>query len=418
MDREHIPSPVEVDNGGWRGRVLGVTRIGGKAGFAAALLLAVFVGLIVYGISTAGHRRSSSSPENATLTKASEQHEPWWQTLPDAQPSPPILPTTAPTPLHVALPPPNPRREAAVQRVPDLQPLSTVGPKRDQIARENAERRRALLDAAEKAPITVRLDEHGGQSGHADTPPVEPTVGAAAVAAGASIPTAPADSRDQQAAMIAALGASHDQLPSVLRENASHFVLRAGSVIPATLLTGINAQLPGAVIAQVRDDVFDSVGGRYLLVPRGTKLTGSYDNRVVQGQRRVLVAWTRLLYPDGASLDLLGMEGSDPSGYAGFGAKVDEHLAKTFDSALLLSVIGAGAQLSQPQQSTGGSSAPSVGQAIAGAVGQQIANTSIQLTQREMQVPPTLEVAPGYRFDVLVDRDIVLPRSYDEGTVP
>lgn len=417
MDREHIPSPVEVDNGGWRGRVLGVTRIGGKAGFAAALLLAVFVGLIVYGISTAGHRRGSSSPENATLTKASEQHEPWWQRQPDAQPSPPILPTTAPTPLHVALPPPNPRGEAAAQRVPDLQPLSTVGPKRE-TARVREERRRALLDAAEKAPITVRLDDRGGQSGHATVPPVEPTVGAPAMAPGASIPTAAADAHDQQAAFIAALGASHDQLPSLLRAEPSPFVLRAGSVIPATLLTGINAQLPGAVIAQVRDDVFDSVGGRYLLVPRGAKLTGSYDNRVVQGQRRVLVAWARLLYPDGGSLDLLGMEGSDPSGYSGFGAKVDEHLAKTFDSALLLSIIGAGAQLSQPQQATGTSSAPSVGQTIAGAVGQQIANTSIQLTQRQMQIPPTLEVAPGYRFDVLVDRDIVLPRPYGEEVEP
>ena len=91
--------------------------------------------------------------------------------------------------------------------------------------------------------------------------------------------------------------------------------------------------------------------GTNLLIPRGTKLVGTYDSRIVQGQRRVLVAWTRLLYPDGTSMDISGMAGTDPAGYAGFAANVDEHLNKVFNSALLLSIIGAGAQLSQPQQS-------------------------------------------------------------------
>ncbi|HVA28425.1 MAG TPA: TrbI/VirB10 family protein, partial [Candidatus Baltobacteraceae bacterium] len=182
-----------------------------------------------------------------------------------------------------------------------------------------------------------------------------------------------------------------------------------------TLLTGINAELPGTIVAQVRQDVFDSVTGQYLLVPRGTKLIGSYDSRIVQGQHRVMVAWTRLLYPDGSSLDLSGMEGTDPAGYAGFGANVDEHLNKVFNSALLLSIIGAGAQLSQPQQSGSMYAAPSIGQTIAGAVGQQIGNTSIQLTQRQLQIPATLEVPPGYLFDVLVDRDIVLAAPYAGG---
>ncbi len=124
------------------------------------------------------------------------------------------------------------------------------------------------------------------------------------------------------------------------------------------------------------------------------------------------MAWTRLLYPDGSSLDLAGMAGTDPSGYAGFSANVDEHLNKTFNSALLLSIISAGAQLSQPQRSVNVNAVPDVGQTIAGAIGQQIGNTSIQLTQRQLQIAPTLEVPPGYVFDVLVDRDIVLGRSY------
>ena len=109
------------------------------------------------------------------------------------------------------------------------------------------------------------------------------------------------------------------------------------------------------------------------------------------------------------------MAGVDPAGYAGFDAKVDAHLGKTFSSAMLLSIIGAGAQLSQPQRSVIVGAAPDIGQTIAGAMGQQIANDSIQLTQRQTQIPPTLKVAPGYRFDVLVDRDIVLSRPYDDG---
>ena len=102
------------------------------------------------------------------------------------------------------------------------------------------------------------------------------------------------------------------------------------------------------------------------------------------------------------------MAGTDPAGYAGFGANVDDHLSKTINSALLLSIISAGAQLSQPQRSATVNGVADVGQTIAGAIGQQIGNTSIQLKQRQLEIPPTLEVPPGYIFDVLVDRDIVL----------
>jgi len=150
----------------------------------------------------------------------------------------------------------------------------------------------------------------------------------------------PAIGPNSGSAQMGAASTSRDQLFAALQDDPSPYELHAGSVIPATLLTGINAELPGTIVAQVRQDVFDSVTGHYLLVPRGTKLIGSYDSRIVQGQHRVMVAWTRLLYPDGSRLDLSGMEGTDPAGYAGFGANVDEHLNKVFNSALLLSIIG------------------------------------------------------------------------------
>ena len=288
----------------------------------------------------------------------------------------------------------------------------------EQLARELEERRRALLDAAQAAPVdgsTQRERNAGARrcdaAGASSLPsPVLP----ADLLGIASQPRASENQDERDAFLTSAASASRDRLFAARQDDPSPYELHAGSVIPAVLLTGINADLPGTIVAQVRNDVFDSVTGRYLLIPRGTRLVGTYDNRIVQGQRRVLVAWTRLLYPDGSSLDLLGMPGTDEAGYAGFGANVDEHLNKVFTSALLLSIIGAGAQLSQPQQSSSLYAAPSIGQTIAGAFGQQIGNTSIQLTQRQLEIPPTLEVPPGYLFNVLVDRDIVLTAPYGE----
>lgn len=404
MDRNQIQSPVELDESGWRGRVRGVTRISSKAGFTAAIVLAAIFGMIVYGVSTAGHRRASTATP-ATLTKASEQQQPWWNAVPNAQASPPRLPST------VALPPRVPPLSAeAPTRVPAVAPVSEAQMQALETARERQQRQEALREAADGAPVLVRMGEDG-----APTTGMPQTAAALAPTVpglmGSPQPQAP---QDERAAFLASAGAntSHDRILVARQDDPSPYELHAGSVIPATLLTGINADLPGTIVGQVRDDVFDSVTGTYLLIPRGTKLVGTYDSRIVQGQRRVLVAWARLLYPDGSSMDISGMAGTDPAGYAGFAANVDEHLNKVFNSALLLSIIGAGAQLSQPQQSGSIYAAPGIGQTIAGAVGQQIGNTSIQLTQRQLQVQPTLEVPPGYLFDVMVDRDIVLTSPY------
>ena len=401
MDRNKIQSPVELDESGWRGRVRGVTRISTKAGFTAALLLAALFGMIVYGISTAGHRRASNAG-GVALTKASEHRAPWWDAVPNAQPTPVRIPSPIPLPVRVP-----PIAASNTMRVPAVAQISATQIQALEAARERQERERALLEAAAAAPAIVRLNESGAPA-LSGAPQPSPSVPGIAGASAQGL-----DAQDERLAFLAsAANTPHDRILATLQNDPSPYELHAGSIIPATLLTGINADLPGTIVGQVRDDVFDSVVGRYLLIPRGTRLVGIYDSRIVQGQRRVLVAWTRLLYPDGSSLDLPGMAGTDPAGYAGFGANVDEHLNKVFTSALLLSIIGAGAQLSQPQQLGSIYAAPSIGQTIAGAFGQQIGNTSIQLTQREMQVPPTLEVPPGYIFDVLVDRDIVLTAPY------
>lgn len=408
MERKAIHSPAEVEENGWRGRVGDVTRIGTKAGVAATLALALLVGLIVYGISTAGHRRPTPA-QSATLTKANEQHQkPWWSSVPDAPAAPPILPNTVATPSSRI----RGNSHSVTPQVPEVAPISPQTQALD-AEREREARVQALRDAAQTAPIAVRLNDGTGvdapapgESGQSALPPSVP-----ALAALGATPR-PQDTDTRHAFLASAANATPDRMLALRVDDPSTYELHAGSVIPAILITGINADLPGTIVAQVRDDVLDSLTGRYVLIPRATKLVGTYDSRIVQGQRRVLVAWTRLLYPDGSSIDLPGMTGTDPEGYAGLGGNVDDHLSKTINAALLLSIISAGAQLSQPQQSAGFGAAPSIGQTLAGTLGQQIGNTSVQLTQRQLQLAPTLVVPPGYLFDVMVDRDLILEGPY------
>ena len=157
MDPKHVPSPVELVEKTWRGPVLGVIKISAKAGFIAALLLAGLVGLIVYGISTAGHRRASNANSATNLTKASEQQAPWWNAIPDARPTVLRLPSIT-VPSRV---PPLLRSGGSSVRVPQLRPISAAGTQALDAAREAEERRRSLLDAAQAAPAMVRLSENG-----------------------------------------------------------------------------------------------------------------------------------------------------------------------------------------------------------------------------------------------------------------
>ena len=270
MEHNEIHSPVEVDEGGWRGRVVGVTRIGAKAGFAAALVLAVLFGMIVYGISTAGHRRAANANGSTALTKASEQQKPWWNAFPDAQQSPPLLPSAPPVPARV---PPLTASTQTARTSEDAQ-LSAARMQALEAEQEREQRRRALLDAAAMAPVAVRLN---------DGAPPTPGNSSQGVPGTQPTPSVPAIGPNSGYSQMGAAGSSHDQLFAALQDDPSPYVLHAGSVIPATLLTGINAELPGTIEAQVRQDVFDSVTGQYLLVPRGTKLIGSYDSRIVQG---------------------------------------------------------------------------------------------------------------------------------------
>lgn len=192
----------------------------------------------------------------------------------------------------------------------------------------------------------------------------------------------------------------------------SPYELKAGTIIPGILISGINSDLPGQIIGQVRSPVYDTISGQYLLVPQGTKLIGVYDAQIVYGQERLLVAWQRMIFPNGHSLDLQDMPGVDLSGYAGFNDRVDHHYTKVFGSVLLMSGLSAGAQLSQPAQTQTLLTPPSVNQMLAQSVGTQIANTSARLLNKNLNIQPTLKIQPGYLFNIHVTKDMVFPGPY------
>jgi len=178
-------------------------------------------------------------------------------------------------------------------------------------------------------------------------------------------------------------------------------------------MSGVVSDLPGEIIGQVSRDVYDSPTQRILLIPKGAKLVGTYDNGITLGQNRLLVAWKQLVFPDGRSLTLPGLEISDEQGSAGVKDQVDNHYRRLFGNAILLSAISAGLQLSQPSQSNGVYATPSAGQTAAGAVGQELGNVSTQMIQRNLDMAPTITIRPGTPFTVLLRGDVVLPSAYD-----
>lgn len=198
---------------------------------------------------------------------------------------------------------------------------------------------------------------------------------------------------------------------NVIDAPTSPFELRAGFVIPGVMISGVNSELPGQIVAQVSQNVMDNARGQFMLIPQGSRLVGTYANSAAYGQSRVLIAWQRIVFPDGKALDIGSMPGSDSAGYAGFHDQVDNHYLRVFGSAILMSLIGAAAEVGQPQN-TGFGGTTSVNQALSQSLGQQLSQTSSQLIEKNLSISPTLKIRPGYRFNVVVTKDLVFQHPY------
>jgi type IV secretion system protein VirB10 len=177
------------------------------------------------------------------------------------------------------------------------------------------------------------------------------------------------------------------------------------------LITGINSDLPGRITAQVSQNVYDSATGHRLLIPQGTKLFGRYDSKVSFGQSRVLVVWTDIVFPNGSTLQIGGMSGTDAQGYSGFRDKIDRKWLQTFGSAIMIAVIGTGIDMAVPERSTLASQ-DTASDAPRRNFAETFGRVADRTIQRNMDVQPTLEIRPGYKFNVLVDQDIVFSGNY------
>ena len=182
---------------------------------------------------------------------------------------------------------------------------------------------------------------------------------------------------------------------------ASPYILQAGAVIPAAMITGIRSDLPGQITAQVTENVYDSPTGSLLLIPQGTRIIGQYDAGVQFGQRRVLLVWNRLILPNGRSIVLERQPGADASGYAGLEDGVDYHWWDLMKAAGLSTLLGVGTELATSDDDR-------LIRAIRDGAQDTINQAGQQIIQRQLQVTPTLTIRPGFPVRVIVTRDLVL----------
>jgi len=282
-------------------------------------------------------------------------------------------------------------------------PLPPSATNTEQLAEEARQHRLAELKAARESGLLV-------QTGNRQTMPV-PAASSPAADAPADNGERPAtvsidpdrDPNGQQhkADFMTASSKAADINPYPLASRPSPFTLSAGTVISASLITGLRSDLPGLVTAQVTERVYDSATGRILLIPQGARLIGSYDSVVAFGQKNALVVWQRIIFPDGSSVRLENAPATDPSGYAGLSDRVDFHTWSLLKGVVLSTLLGVGAELQFSGESD-------LVQALRESTQQSVSRAGDQLTSRNLQVQPTITVRPGAPVRLVVHRDIIL----------
>ncbi|WP_420404251.1 TrbI/VirB10 family protein [Nisaea sp.] len=192
--------------------------------------------------------------------------------------------------------------------------------------------------------------------------------------------------------------------PHALQTPVSPYQVMAGSVIAASLITGINSDLPGLVVAQVTENVYDTVTGRALLIPQGSRLIGTYDSVIAFGQSRALLVWQRIILPDGSSIEIDNLPATDTAGYAGLEDEVDYHTWRLIKGIALATLLGVGTELSL------GSDESDLVRAIRESTQQNVNRAGQRITEKNLNIQPTITVRPGWPLRVIVHRDLVLRR--------
>jgi type IV secretory pathway VirB10-like protein len=265
---------------------------------------------------------------------------------------------------------------------------------------QERERRLSELRAARQSGVLVQ-----GRTGTSPTLAADASATPAGPTPEASGPALDPDrdpnAQGRKAQFVGTLDRSGDINTHTLTAAPSPYLLSAGSVISASLITGLRSDLPGLVTAQVTSQVFDSPTGRILLIPQGSRLIGSYDSVVAFGQKRALIVWQRIMLPDGSSLRIDNVPATDASGYAGLQDKVDFHTWALLKGVALSTLLGVGSQLTVTGESD-------LVQALRESTQQNLSRAGDQLTARSLNIQPTITIRPGATVRLIVHKDFIL----------
>ncbi len=306
----------------------------------------------------------------------------------------------APPPAGSGIPPLGPPLPGDIGRpVPGAQAPSpgAVDPEQQRIAQEAEAARTSRLFATTStrerpaAPATVAPSadqKTATPAGQPDVPPIDPE--------------SLLNMQDRKTAFLNGPVDRKTVSPDRLENPASRYVVQAGAVIAAALITGIRSDLPGQVTAQVTESVYDSPSGSFLLIPQGAKLVGAYDSQISFGQDRVLLVWTRLIMPNGRSIVLERQPGADTQGFTGLEDEVDQHWGRLAMAAALSTVLGVGAELGATNNDS------AVVTALRRGTTDSLNQTGQQVVRRNLNIQPTITIRPGFPVRVIVNRDLVL----------
>lgn len=274
-------------------------------------------------------------------------------------------------------------------------PSSPSGPSPEE------QRRAQELESARTARLFASTETRSASSGPTMTSPTTtPTTDLASLGL-APQPSTPS-AQDRQLAFLNQIPDKRTVVPDRVAAPASANILQAGAVISAALITGIRSDLPGQITAQVTENIYDSPTGRILLIPQGARVIGQYDSGVGFGQRRILLAWNRLIFPNGRSIVLEHQPGADAEGYAGLEDGVDYHWGELFKAAALSTLLSVGAEAGSSTNES------DIVRALRSGASNSISQTGQQIVQRQLNIAPTLTIRPGFPVRVIVTRDLVL----------
>lgn len=424
-DQEAQPAPkVSPEGVALRAAPRPVTRLNHRTLAVSATVLSVAVaGASMWALQSKSRRGSIDRTELYNVDRVAKGDD--LDQLPADYSKLPVKPAPAPAANVPQLGPPLPGGWGAAS----VAPLPT-GSANTEPSAENIDWQRQAEEVA-RSSVFFRTSSTMGKTDAATTAqvpampnasagPFKPMgAGPASTAARPNDPTATQNRQDQKEAFLAKGDDAATRNTGGLQAPASPYTVMAGTVIPAALVTGINSDLPGQIIAEVTQPVYDTATGHFLLIPQGSRLIGRYDSQVAFGQRRVLLVWLRLILPDASSIALDTLPGIDLAGYAGLEDGVDWHWGRILAGAALSTLLGVSSEMAVSNQGNiNGNTVIALrdsAQDTANQAGQEI-------TRRNLSIQPTLTVRPGFPVDVMVDKDLVLrpyqPLFIQRGAMP